>query len=123
MGYPEGGTDGLTSGEFDRLVAQTLDLIASGGMISVENDVLMRVHPPSACEGRHCWVHDPSPTYMATWPIRWREDRGTAERMCPHRIGHPDPDDVAYHLSLGRDVFVHGCDGCCSSSNSDNAPR
>ena len=120
MGIPEHGIPGLTPREFDTLVSQTLDLIATGQMISVENDKLLRVHPPSACEGRNCWVHNPSDTHMKKWPIWWRDDKGTAERMCPHRIGHPDPDDVAYHWSLGRDVSVHGCDGCCGSLISDD---
>lgn len=28
------------------------------------------------------------------------------ERMCPHGIGHPDPDEITLDV-------VHGCDGCC----------
>ena len=34
-------------------------------------------------------------------------DRRIMERICPHGVGHPDPDDV-----LNQDR-VHGCDGCC----------
>jgi hypothetical protein len=35
--------------------------------------------------------------------------------MCPHGIGHPDPDSVAFFEKNGDTGFgVHGCDGCCS---------
>jgi hypothetical protein len=31
-------------------------------------------------------------------------------------VGHPDPQDVVYQrVVFGRDVSVHGCDGCCGS--------
>jgi len=44
----------------------------------------------------------------------WRQWHGLFERQCPHGIGHPDPDDVAYRLSIGDDYAgTHGCDGCC----------
>jgi hypothetical protein len=33
------------------------------------------------------------------------------ERICPHGIGHPDPDDPAFKNPIEG---VHGCDGCCS---------
>lgn len=29
------------------------------------------------------------------------------ERICPHGVGHPDPDDT-------NPDTVHGCDGCCA---------
>jgi len=47
--------------------------------------------------------------------LNWRSDRRLMERVCPHGIGHPDPDDVAYRVSRGEPatVAVHGCDGCC----------
>ena len=44
---------------------------------------------------------------MRGFPQLWREDRRIMERICPHGVGHPDPDDV-----LNQDR-VHGCDGCC----------
>lgn len=53
---------------------------------------------------------------MVGWPIQWRNDKSTAERVCEHGLGHPDPDDVGYHRRQGRDVTVHGCDGCCAAS-------
>ena len=97
------------------MMADALDL-AAGDMTMVNNGILTRVHSPGACAGENCWVHNPSPTHMITWPVRWRAEKRTAERLCPHRIGHPDPDDVAYNLMLGRDVSSHGCDGCCETT-------
>lgn len=75
---------------------------------------LAGVHDPSKCEGRPCCIHHPSNHHMVTWPQVWRGDKSTMERKCPHGIGHPDPDDLAYHESRGVTwVGVHGCDGCC----------
>ena len=56
---------------------------------------------------------------MVTWPIHWREDKSTAERVCGHGIGHPDPDDVGFNARNGLDVRVHGCDGCCAAESAD----
>lgn len=51
---------------------------------------------------------------MREWETLFRADRGFMERICPdNRIGHPDPDDVAYWASRGVDISIHGCDGCC----------
>lgn len=73
-----------------------------------------RVHHPSRCEGRYCVIHNPSDHHMRSWPTVYRSDKGTMERNCPHGVGHPDPDDLAYHKSEGRAwAGVHGCDGCC----------
>ena len=41
---------------------------------------------------------------MSTWPV------SRDERVCPHGIGHPDPDRP--HHGGG----VHGCDGCCKET-------
>ena len=100
----------LTPSQLEMLADATN--LANSDMTIVENGTL-RTHSADACAGRHCWVHDPSPSHMETWTIRWRSDKGTAERVCRHGLGHPDIDDVTYHLSVGRDVSVHGCDGCC----------
>lgn len=65
-----------------------------------------------AQNGRAHLVH-----HMSEWPQNWRHDRALMERVCPHGVGHPDPDHVAYvrraHGSLSEGVDVHGCDGCC----------
>jgi hypothetical protein len=66
----------------------------------------------------------------------WRGDTRVMERICPHGIGHPDPDHMAYVSSLTPEHIcpddgpadesaacpyphldwqgVHGCDGCCN---------
>lgn len=76
--------------------------------------VLLNVHHPEKCAGRPCCIHNPSDHHMVTWQQNWRNDRGLMERMCQHGVGHPDPDDIAYKVSIGsHDEGVHGCDGCC----------
>lgn len=67
---------------------------------------LTAVHKPSKCVGDHCVIHRPSDHNMRSWPTHWRDDRGLMERICPHGVGHPDPDDTNLD-------HVHGCDGCC----------
>lgn len=95
---------------------------------------VLRTHPRSACEGRGipCCIHSPSEHRMRTWPMNWRGDTGVMERICPHGIGHPDPDHLAYVRSLTPEhdcdedrgigacpyphlewQGVHSCDGCC----------
>lgn len=76
---------------------------------------LVNVHSATLCAGRNCVIHNPSDHHMRSWKTNWRADRGLMERICPkHGTGHPDPDDVAYHVSEGRDwMGVHGCCGCC----------
>ena len=76
--------------------------------------VLMHVHDPALCEGRPCVIHHPSNHSMRSFRTHYRFDRGLMERICPHGVGHPDPDDLAWHVSEGREYMgVHGCDGCC----------
>ena len=87
--------------------------LASGDLVSVRGGILTKVHRPNLCLGTNCWVHNPSEHHMVTWQIDWRERKRTAERVCPHDIGHPDPDDVAFNARSGRDVTDHSCDGCC----------
>ncbi len=69
------------------------------------------VHDEKDCEGEHCPIHNPSDHHMKTWPTNWRGDRGIMERICPHGIGHPDPDDI--RIVNEDDLGIHGCDGCC----------
>ena len=63
---------------------------------------VLRVHPHSKCEGRDipCCIHAPSDHHMRSWPLNWRGDTQVMERLCPHGIGHPDPDHMAYVRSL-----------------------
>jgi hypothetical protein len=79
----------------------------------------MVVHAAGTCRyPDRCVVHNKSQHHMRSWPQWWREDRGMFERLCPHGIGHPDPDQVYYwRMTLvGRYANaeeVHGCDMCC----------
>ena len=79
----------------------------------------LRVHNRKVCEGQFCCIHNPSDHHMKSWPMNWRGDRGIMERMCPHGIGHIDPDDSDYRKRRdgeeSYDPGVHGCDGCCRS--------
>jgi hypothetical protein len=67
---------------------------------------LRHVHPATQCAGEWCPLHNRSDHHMRDWPQHWRGDRYLMERICPHGVGHPDPDDP----STDR---THGCDGCC----------
>lgn len=67
---------------------------------------LVNVHDETVCAGNRCTIHNLSDHHMRSWPQNFREDRGIMERLCPHGVGHPDPDDPTTDT-------VHGCDGCC----------
>jgi hypothetical protein len=80
--------------------------------------MLTNVHERADCLGA-CPIHSPSDHHMRDWPLNWRDDRGLMERICPHGVGHPDPDHLAHTAALRGDEAaavegVHGCDGCCS---------
>lgn len=71
------------------------------------------------CLVHGCAIHNPSDHHMKDWPTNWRADRRLMERVCPHGVGHPDPDTVNYRkVNEGAtdDDFIHGCDGCCHES-------
>ncbi len=78
------------------------------------------VHDPALCAGRACVIHAPSDHHMRSWPTNFRvggvfDIKGPhMERICPHGVGHPDPDDLAFWRSQGEEYGVHGCDGCCT---------
>ena len=84
--------------------------------------ILDGVHDAADCSGRPCVIHAPSDHSMREFPTHFRDGWGLGEikephmeRICPHGVGHPDPDDLAFHLAHGRGYLsVHGCDGCCS---------
>lgn len=76
----------------------------------------LRVHNRKHCEGQYCSIHNPSNHHMVSWTLNWRGDRGIMERLCPHGIGHIDPDDAEYRKrrdGVNYDTGIHGCDGCC----------
>lgn len=71
-------------------------------------------HPVAVCKGSHCPFHNPSDHHMKDWPMVIRAS-GLTERVCPHGIGHPDPDSLAWMEGDGYMGFdIHGCDGCCA---------
>ena len=74
------------------------------------------VHNRIDCSGK-CAIHNPSDHPLKDAPTHWRDDRALMERICKHGVGHPDPDDLAYKISIRGEVAewegVHGCDGCC----------
>jgi hypothetical protein len=72
------------------------------------NQLIVNVHQNGQCKNSHCTIHNSSEHPMIGFPQRWRQDFSYMERICPHGIGHPDPDDIVINR-------VHGCDGCCSS--------
>ena len=77
------------------------------------------------CHEHNCVIHNPSKHSMNQFPLHWRGDRGLMERICPHGIGHPDPDDLAFkERTRGKDhasaESIHGCDGCCGGAYGDS---
>ena len=80
----------------------------------------IKVHDKKDCEGQYCCIHNPSDHCMKDFPTHWRDDRKLMERICPHGVGHPDPDDLAFKKRNGYpdSEGVHGCDGCCYKGDS-----
>ena len=78
-------------------------------MIQLEHsdETLFWIHDEERCKGQPCTVHNRTDHHMRGWPQHWRRDRRMMERICPHGVGHPDPDE------LPEIDTVHGCDGCC----------
>lgn len=87
--------------------------------------VLSNTHPPAACEGRLCDVHDRrGPEPYASWPLNWREDRGFFEAICPCGIGHPSRPQADYWREQypGENgwfpyLVAHGCCGIHCPTN------
>jgi hypothetical protein len=77
--------------------------------------VIGMVHLKKHCRGRPCPIHNPSDHSMRGFRTHFRTDRYLMERICPHGVGHPDPDDLAFQKKAmpDRASGVHGCDGCC----------
>lgn len=77
----------------------------------------LKTHGPKLCKGQNCVLHNPSKHSMVKFPVFIRMDKFTlAERICPHGVGHPDPDSVSFlrkYVPL-MVLALHGCDGCCS---------
>ena len=82
------------------------------------------VHRGGSCQGDTCVFHKPTDHHMASWPQIWRYDRHIFERICPHGVGHPDPDQFEFWKlnEVYESEAVHGCDGCCVRVAEDSIP-
>lgn len=85
---------------------------------------LINVHVPYLCAGRTCVIHNMTNHHMRAFPQVWRADRQFMERICPHGVGHPDPDQWEYLVEkygekTAKTEMVHGCcqGGCCEREN------
>ena len=78
--------------------------------------IITNIHKKTECAGRPCVIHRPSKHSMRSFPTHFRFDRYLMERICPHGVGHPDPDDMTFQQREmpERAPGIHGCDGCCS---------
>lgn len=85
-------------------------MTANSWVLEHSDEVLINVHHQGSCAGEHCTIHNMSNHTMRAFPQHWRADRRLMERVCPHGVGHPDPDDPKFSDPYAR---VHGCDGCC----------
>jgi hypothetical protein len=85
--------------------------------VTLANGAVLRVHAPDKCAGQICSVHNPSDHPLKDAPRAWRASYGLFERECEHKIGHPDPDALAFLVRLRGEsashLKYHGCDGCC----------
>jgi hypothetical protein len=82
-----------------------------------------RTHPRNKTCDQGCVIHNRTPHHMQYWLLHWRGDRNMFERICPHGIGHPDPDQFPYWDATGQEAEgVHGCDGCCAPPATDPPP-
>jgi hypothetical protein len=91
-------------------------LLFNRGYVTGTGQWVKNVHRVKDCKGDHCPIHNPSAHSMRAFPTNIRIPGMFGikplhmERICPHGIGHPDPDDINVAI-----VGVHGCDGCCAS--------
>lgn len=86
-------------------------------LVTLENsDEQLYTHPDFACGGKYCTIHNRSNHSMRSFPQHWRVDRAIMERICPHGVGHPDPDEYKLGGAKSWSESVHGCDGCCEGA-------
>ncbi len=100
-------------GNLPVLVSETWTLGTHEGAIRI-----VGVHPFGGCKGR-CVLHAPTQHAMSHLPLHYRVDRGIFERICPHGVGHPDPDQYDHWEASGdTGQAVHGCCGesCCAET-------
>lgn len=96
-------------------------------LIAMFNGDIVATHSIDKCVGQICCVHNPSDHSMRTFPQHWRDDRQLMERICPHHVGHPDPDDIAHKRATRGERYayyegIHGCDGCCREPDKRDLP-
>jgi hypothetical protein len=88
--------------------------------VVLEGGEVLMAHRKDACfNPGACTIHNPTDHHMRNFRQHWRGDRGFMERICPHGVGHPDPDQMTYiEATRGERVAyyegIHGCDGCCA---------
>lgn len=98
---------------------ESIEIDAAEPVFGIQLKVTLNVHERGQCAGEWCCIHNPSDHHMQEWPLNWRGDRRIMERLCPHGVGHPDPDDAAFRRRVAKkhsayfDQGAHGCDGCC----------
>lgn len=66
---------------------------------------------------KNCVIHNPSANHPLTGSPQVLRSSGLIEDTCPHGVGHPNPDSLAYFVwydpRQGKYLGFHGCDGCC----------
>lgn len=69
------------------------------------------IHPEFKCTGPTCVLHKPTNHHMREFPLVFRRDLRTFERICEHQVTHPDPDC----RNAMADGVVHECCSmaCC----------
>jgi hypothetical protein len=72
------------------------------------------VHSQEICSGRPCTIHNRTDHNMRDFPQHWNSNTMIMERMCPHDVGHPDPDE--FKLIENEILRVHECDSCCKNN-------
>lgn len=116
-------------------------IVINGGKITVlpPKQWAMQTHDEADCSGRECVVHAPTDHHMREWRLEWRFYKGLFERICEHRVGHPDPDQRVFFLETAHrrnidmlssgmpsaelesvedfvdSMMSHTCDGCCGN--------
>lgn len=83
-----------------------------------KSTVLVNVHAVDQCAGQNCCIHNPSDHHMKPWKPTWDPAFKMMMRSCPHRLLHPDPDDMAFlrrrwSPRAAARFAQHVCDGCC----------
>lgn len=115
-----GHTVPVAAGEHLGLEDGTKDVIVLHG------GRMLETHGPAQCGSGFCCIHRPSAHVLNDRPLLWRDDSRPAfmERVCPHGIGHPDPDSLAWLATVQRNprlveaLEIHSCDGCCFEGRS-----